>query len=108
MWIGANIKSGRTRRRSVAQNGSDDSPLNSLMDKEETREEGGSAAWREWREEKRTRRENIFERGQRLYSGVWNHRETPYRLVYGRRQLIYARRYLYPLTSSFGRRFEAI
>lgn len=68
MWIGANIKSGRTKRRSVAQNGSDDSPLNSLTDKEETREEGESA-WREWREE-RTRRKNIFERGQRLYSGV--------------------------------------
>lgn len=52
-----NIKSDRMKRCSVAQNGSDDSlpPLNSLMDREQTREEGWKREWR-----RTTRRKNIF------------------------------------------------
>lgn len=34
--------------------------------------------------------------------------ERPYRLLYDRLELIYARRYPYPLTPSFGRRLGAV
>lgn len=66
-----NIKSDRMKRCSVAQNGSDDSlpPLNSLMDREQTREEEEDGR-ENGGEQLAGRTFSLHECGQRLYPAV--------------------------------------